>query len=71
MTLAGVVRNGKIQLGPRATLPEGTRVTIMPQPEAGADAEPHSLHGFLDAETFYFLALLNPRDAGVSKGGKR
>jgi hypothetical protein len=32
MTLAGIVQNGKIVLEPGATLPEGTRVKVIPEP---------------------------------------
>ena len=32
MTLSGIVQNGQIVLEPGVSLPEGTRVTVVPEP---------------------------------------
>ena len=46
MTLTGVVQNGKIELEGGATLPEGTRVKVMLEPDT--DAEQPTLLGLLE-----------------------
>lgn len=46
MTLTGIVQNGKIELEDGATLPEGTRVKVMPQLES--DTQQPTLLGLLE-----------------------